>query len=82
MGNMGIPILQLTAGEPIESMVEKLNSRQPELLLGYASIIRILAYEQLAGHLQIAPRTVISRSEVLTPETRRLVKSHLPHTSA
>ncbi|KLU60987.1 phenylacetate-coenzyme A ligase [Peptococcaceae bacterium CEB3] len=71
MGNMGVPILLLTAAEPIQSMVEKLNSWQPQLLLGYASIIRILAYEQLSGRLQIAPSTVISGSEVLTPETRR-----------
>ncbi|MDQ7095084.1 AMP-binding protein [Desulfosporosinus sp. PR] len=71
MGNMGIPIRQLTASETIPTMVEKLNAWQPELLLGYASIIRILAEEQLAGRLRIAPCTIISGSEVLTPETRR-----------
>jgi phenylacetate-CoA ligase len=75
-GKMGMPIMQLAASEPLETMVEKLNAMQPELLLAYASIIRILADEQLAGRLQIAPRTIISGSEVLTQGTRhRAVKA-------
>lgn len=71
MGGMGIPTMQLSASEPVEVMVEKLNSYQPDLFLAYASILRIFADEQLAGRLQIKPQTVISGSEVLTQETRR-----------
>jgi len=65
-----MPILMLSANEPLPSMVEKLNKWQPETLVVYASIGRILADEQLAGHLNITPRTVTSGSEVLTEETR------------
>ena len=69
------PILLLSASEPLQTMVERLNGWQPEALLAYASIIRILANEQIEGRLLISPRTVISGSEVLTAETRRLAES-------
>ena len=65
-----MPIVQLAASEPVTSIVERLNAWQPQALLAYASIIRLLAGEQLAGRLAIAPCTVISGSEVLTPEIR------------
>lgn len=70
MTNWWMPILQLSVSEPITRIVERLNAWQPEGLLAYASIIRILADEQLAGRLQIAPGSVVSSAEVLTPETR------------
>jgi phenylacetate-coenzyme A ligase PaaK-like adenylate-forming protein len=66
-----MPQIHLAASEKVSTIVERLNAWQPELLIGYASMMRILADEQLAGHLHIAPRTVLSSSEVLTPETRR-----------
>lgn len=69
-GNMGMPVVQLSATEPLKTLVEKLNQSQPDLILAYASIIRVLAGEQLAGHLRIAPNTIISGSEVLTKDTR------------
>jgi phenylacetate-CoA ligase len=42
------------------------------VLIGYASMIRVLAEEQLAGRLQIAPRAVNSASEVLSGAARGL----------
>ena len=42
------------------------------MLIGYASMLRLLAEEQLAGRLTIAPRFVFSASEVLTDATRAL----------
>jgi phenylacetate-coenzyme A ligase PaaK-like adenylate-forming protein len=71
MGNWWMPIVLMAASEPVACMVQRLNAWQPEVLLAYASIIRILADEQLAGRLRITPRAVISGSEVLTAETRR-----------
>jgi phenylacetate-CoA ligase len=68
-----MPEIHLAASEKVSTIVERLNAWQPELLVGYASMMRILADEQLAGHLQIAPRTVLSSSEVLTQETRHRV---------
>jgi putative adenylate-forming enzyme len=71
---------RLDAGWPIEDIVAKLNDRRPDVLIAYASMIRALAGEQLAGRLQIAPRAVNSSSEVLTPEARTMAVSawHVP----
>ncbi len=68
-----MPEIRLAASEPLETIVERLNAWQPEVLIAYASMMRILADEQLAGRLQIAPRAVMTSSEVLTEETRRRI---------
>ena len=65
------PRIQLAASEKVSTIVERLNAWQPELLTCYASVLRILADEQLAGRLRIAPRAVLGGGEVLTKETRR-----------
>ncbi len=69
-----LPELRLSATEPLETLVQRLNAWQPESLVCYASMARILADEQLAGHLHIMPRQVLPSSEVLTPDTRRRVE--------
>ncbi len=68
-----MPELRLAASESLESIVEQLNAWQPEVLIAYASLARILADEQRTGHLQITPRAVFTSSEVLTEETRRRI---------
>ena len=45
------------------------------MLIGYASMVRLLAEAQLAGRLMIMPRFVFSASEVLTDSTRRLASA-------
>jgi len=71
MGTKWMPIMQLAASEPVRTLVDRLNAWQPEAVIAYASMLRILAEEQLAGRLEITPRSVLSGSEVLTQETRR-----------
>jgi phenylacetate-CoA ligase len=68
-----MPEIRLAASEPNDAIVECLNAWQPEVLIAYASMMRILADEQLAGRLQIRPRAVFTSSEVLTEETRRRI---------
>jgi phenylacetate-CoA ligase len=68
-----MPEIRLAASEPRDSIVARLNAWQPEVLIAYASMMRILADEQLAGRLQIRPRAVFTSSEVLTQETRRRI---------
>ncbi|GIW07442.1 MAG: coenzyme F390 synthetase [Dehalococcoidia bacterium] len=68
-----VPTLRLDATDPTDSVVERLNVWQPETLVAYASMARLLAGEQLAGRLRISPRVVFTASEVLTDETRRRV---------
>ncbi len=62
--------LRLDAGQPLGELVRALDAFQPEILVAYASMIQMLAEEQLAGHLHIAPRAVNSSSEVFSAEGR------------
>jgi phenylacetate-coenzyme A ligase PaaK-like adenylate-forming protein len=54
-------------------IVEGLNALQPQMLMGYASMIHQLAREAAAGRLRIAPKIVSSTSEPLLAETRAAV---------
>lgn len=69
-----LPTLRLDAGEPVERMVERLNAWQPDVLVAYPSVLRLLAAEQVAGRLRIAPESCATSAEVLTEETRRRVR--------
>jgi phenylacetate-coenzyme A ligase PaaK-like adenylate-forming protein len=68
---------RLDAAAPLPDIVAQLNQLQPDVLVGYASMIRALADEQLDGRLHIGPRAVNSASEVLTPETRTMATQAL-----
>lgn len=70
-----IPTLRLDASQPIDEVVATLNEFRPDSLVGYASILRILAEEQAAGRLRVSPRAVMSASEVLTDGTRERIRS-------
>ena len=68
------PSIRLPASDPLADSVRRLNAWQPDILIAYASMARILAEEQLAGRLHIRPGKTFTSSEVLTDETRRRVK--------
>jgi phenylacetate-CoA ligase len=59
---------RLSVLSPLEEIVSELNGFRPEALLSYASVVGALAEEQLQGRLEIAPRVVITTSEVLTDD--------------
>jgi phenylacetate-coenzyme A ligase PaaK-like adenylate-forming protein len=69
-----VETIRLDAGTPLENIIGALNAFRPGVLVAYASMIRVLAEEQLRGRLRIAPRAVNSSSEVLTPEGRALAE--------
>jgi phenylacetate-coenzyme A ligase PaaK-like adenylate-forming protein len=69
-----IPTLRIDSGDAVADIVARLNTTQPQVLVAYASMVRLLAEEQLAGRLAIAPRFVFSASEVLTDATRALAR--------
>lgn len=76
-----MPTLSFDAAQPLTEIVRQFNDWQPHMLAGYASMMRILADEQLAGRLHIHPHVIIPGSEVLTEETRKRIKAawgHLP----
>jgi phenylacetate-coenzyme A ligase PaaK-like adenylate-forming protein len=65
-GRGGAPLLSVVT--PLEEMVAALNDYRPDALGGYPSVVALLAEEQLAGRLRIAPRIVLTTSEVLTED--------------
>lgn len=70
-----LPMLRVDVGEPLESIVEQLNRWQPAVLATYASMAGILAEEQRAGRLRIAPARIVSSAEVLTPQLRQRIET-------
>ena len=64
----------LSALTPLPEMVVALNDFQPAILFGYPSVVALLAAEQLAGRLRIAPRLMALGSEPLTDEVRDKVQ--------
>jgi phenylacetate-coenzyme A ligase PaaK-like adenylate-forming protein len=61
---------------PLPELVAALNEYRPEAIVGYSSAIALLASEQLAGRLRIAPRVTGVSGEVLTEDGRdRIVRA-------
>jgi phenylacetate-CoA ligase len=52
--------------KPVSVIVRELNSFQPTIIMGYASMISLLASEQAAGRLSITPVFIEVMSEKLT----------------
>jgi phenylacetate-coenzyme A ligase PaaK-like adenylate-forming protein len=71
---------RIDAGWPLGEIITRLNTLRPDVLVAYASMVRILAAEQIAGWLAISPRAVNSSSEVLTAEARAMTERawHVP----
>lgn len=68
------PSIRIAATSPLAKIVSQLNEWQPDLLIAYASMARILAEEQLAGRLKVKPEKIFTSSEVLPAGTRHRVK--------
>ncbi len=63
----------IAAGTPIAEMVDLLNREPPYALSGYASALELLAGEQQAGRLHVAPAVVMSTAETLSDTGRNAV---------
>ena len=74
-----MPALRLAASQPVTEIVSQLNGWQPEMLVAYASMARVLAEEQLQGRLRIHPHLIFTSSEVLTEETSRRAEQAWGH---
>jgi phenylacetate-CoA ligase len=61
-------VRRFDARRPVREIAAELDAFRPEALSGYPSMLALLADEQLAGRLRIAPRAVTTTSEVRTPE--------------
>ena len=72
--NPAIQIERFPVTQPLDSIVQGLNAFQPVRLVGYASVLGVLAAEAREGRLRIAPRRIVSTSEPLLPEVRQSVE--------
>ncbi len=70
LGGQG-PSLDVTM--PLPVLVAGLNAARPDVLVTYPTIATVLAAEQVAGRLHIAPRLVACGAEVVTDRTRRAI---------
>ncbi len=66
-------MLRLDAAEPLDRLVHRLNDWQPRTLLGYPSVVRQLAQEQIAGRLHLRLQRIATSAELLTDETRERI---------
>jgi phenylacetate-coenzyme A ligase PaaK-like adenylate-forming protein len=73
-------VLPLSVTMPIPLLVRELNAFRPDFVYSYPSVAALLADEQLAGRLRIAPAAMSTSSELRTPEmTARIVEAFGVH---
>jgi phenylacetate-CoA ligase len=65
--------LCLSINEQLDKLVDALNRFQPTILCGYASGIKLVAEEKLAGRLSIYPRRIMCTGDPLTPSMRAAI---------
>ena len=70
----GAAVPELSALTPLPETVDALNAFLPEILIAYPSVAVLLAAEQRAGRLAIAPRIMAFGSEPLTAEMRERIR--------
>ena len=63
-----------SAETPLPEIVAACNAFQPQALVGYPSVHALLAQEQLAGRLRIAPSVIAYAGEVLAPDMRERIR--------
>jgi phenylacetate-coenzyme A ligase PaaK-like adenylate-forming protein len=65
--------LPLSASTPARDLVKALNRFQPDSIIGYPSILAVVAAEQVDGRLQIRPGSIYALGEPLTEPTRERI---------
>ncbi len=68
-------IRPFSALSPLPELVEELNAFRPASLIGYPTLIRLLAQERMAGRLTIEPELVTTEGEWLSPATRAQIEA-------
>lgn len=63
--------------QPIQQITEKLNAFQPHIIVGYATVIKLLAQKQDEGMLNIRPLLAESAGEVLSPGDKNIIENKL-----
>lgn len=73
LGAFGGTRPRLTVSTPLPELVAALQNDRPQAILTAPSLAGMLAVEQLAGRMDIAPRRVVLAGEVLTDDVRQRV---------
>lgn len=60
--------------DPLDGIIEDLNSFQPDSMVGYTTALKILAEQQLKGNLHIKPFVIGSSGEAMNAGDRELFK--------
>ncbi|MFC4589798.1 phenylacetate--CoA ligase family protein [Sphaerisporangium corydalis] len=85
LGPVGRAVRIFSVHMPLPELVAELNRFRPAILLGYGSMIALLATEQTAGRLRIDPVLVDPGGETLTENDRTQISTafspnlHTPH---
>jgi phenylacetate-CoA ligase len=69
--NPTVDVARFPVTQPIDRIVAGLNAYQPLTLMGYPSMLALLAVEARAGRLRVLPRRITTTSEPLLLEVRR-----------
>ncbi len=67
-------ILPLSIGAPLDEITREIDKFQPNLLVGYASGVHLLAQQQVDGYLNIKPSRVICSGDPLTHKMRHNIR--------
>ncbi|MDE0871696.1 MAG: hypothetical protein OSA37_07250 [Flavobacteriales bacterium] len=66
--------------QPMQNHIARLNSLQPDIVVGQPSLLMMLVEAQHNGQLNILPSRIISVAEVLSPEDQRAIEACFPVT--
>jgi phenylacetate-CoA ligase len=69
-----LDVLTVSINNPIEQICRDVDHFQPDALIGYASGLDLLAQQQIAGRLKIAPVRIWSSADPLTATMRMNVE--------
>lgn len=61
-------------GQPMPQLIEALNAFQPQVLTGYAAVLKVLAEAQVRGELRIRPIQIGNGGEPLPSDTKLLLE--------
>ncbi len=68
-------VLRLDARRPVGELAAALQAFQPDFLVGYPSVVALLAHEQQAGTLRLCPSQIATVAEGRTPEMTDAIRS-------
>ena len=77
-GRIAADVDIISIADPLPKMVKRLNDKPPMLLHSYATVLEVLAHEQLAGRLRLQPEIITAGSEVLTSSAKAVLRQAFP----